>query len=212
MDLSVLNLLIRLLALLVGLVTLAIGFFFKKRLVILVGASLIGGLLIAFFVESEEMRDIMVSFAIIAAALLAALSIEETRHSSREKKMRDVIEWATDICDLVLTDSQYDASVLKGEMAYNFLWDRELELEAFRMLRARSVFVTKLAGRFPELKKAVQLLTDQIKTQIQFLFEFRKVKERSTIDIDKDAQEAHQNNVRIYQAAIAVVQKASDLI
>ena len=65
-------------------ITFVIGVTFKKRLVKYYAGILVAGALIGYFVESQEMRDILVAFAIVAVAFLSALSINEAKRLRKE--------------------------------------------------------------------------------------------------------------------------------
>ena len=91
MNAELLSNIIRACALLLAAVILVIGLILKKRLVQYVAGALIVIVIIAYFVESEELRDILVAFTIIAAAILSAFSINETRKLRVESNQQRIL-------------------------------------------------------------------------------------------------------------------------
>lgn len=92
-------------AFIVGLITFVIGAFIRKKTVELLGASLCVAVLIAFFVESQEIRVILVSFATVTAVIISMFNIIEMRKIRRdssdkeerdrkERLLNEIIDWA----------------------------------------------------------------------------------------------------------------------
>ena len=181
MDMPISQILLLFAVFLIGLIILAIGFFRKKRTVEVVGISLLIAVLIAFFVESQEVRDILVSFAIVVVAIISAANINESRNirkESAEKEKRDrkerllneIIDWAEDIRkisseSIAPSEIVLDDPTMQIAPQMDFLRLRK----SYQDLNTKSVSVKAIAKIFggnllSAVEKVIQKLDETIET------------------------------------------------
>jgi len=95
-------------AVIIGVILIAIGNRKNKRMLRIVGIGFCIGAGVTLFVESAELRDILTAFAAIVAVIIAAFSIEQSRQmrkdsierESRDRKERlvnEVAEWLREL-------------------------------------------------------------------------------------------------------------------
>lgn len=190
MDMPISQILLLFAVLLVGLIILAIGLVRKKRTVEVAGISLLIAVLIAFFVESQEVRDILVSFAIVVVAIISAANINELRKmrkESAEKENRDrkerflneLIEWLTGVEERILTSEKSIVEGIKEDLA-NIADEKAtggvFKLENLRMLDKDISRITLLQKEFRGCKYFKEVafgiddtLDEQIGKVLQFV-------------------------------------------
>lgn len=157
MDMPISQILLLFSVLLVGLIILAIGFFRGKRTVEVVGISLLIAVLIAFFVESQEVRDILVSFAIVVVAIISAANINELRNTRKEKSLNEIIEWAEAVANSAIGRQTKDP---------HELWKTKLE---YKKHKTKGKLIGEMvSSSFKELSGSFKDINKRLDKAIEF--------------------------------------------
>ncbi|MFC1962354.1 hypothetical protein ACFLWN_04890 [Chloroflexota bacterium] len=172
-----------------------------------------------FFLTAKFMLQVDIvtlsAFASIVLAIFAGVQLwnnRELRRENRElRQLNDVIDWAKDICKHSLTESLGDSSKLPGSRAREFLIARRSELDNLRLLRAMSVRSIKITNRYPTINSKVMALTNEIREQIKFLYQFNIELPSSDNDLREAAVKASNGNEKLYNGAVEVIESVSEL-
>ena len=104
----------------------------KKRYMYTLGTGFFVGAGVAVFVESAQIREILTAAAIVFAAFIAALSIDEARRlrkesvdkdnrDRRERLLNEIIEWARESAESTISRRTLSPEELwKAKLSYKF--------------------------------------------------------------------------------------------
>lgn len=152
MNAELLSLILITSTVLLSVVIYIIGLSTKKRLIQYLAGSLFIGAIIGYFVQSETMRAILVSFAVVAVAIISALSINETKrirkenieHENRdraERLLNEIKNWALEAMKAAVSRQTRSADVLwETRLKYKYVWSQRFYIstiadKSFKNLR-----------------------------------------------------------------------------
>jgi hypothetical protein len=138
---------------------------------------------------------------------------QNRQYGIRERKeslLNEIIEWAVDVAKYSLEKGIFDESIpvigLQAESALPALLD---SVTGFRIARVRSVYISNIASEFaPMLKKSIDNLNDEIKSQIKLIMEYKR-KDTPTWPADDIVAKISGNNERTYSFATKVIEEAT---
>ena len=98
MNAELISLIIPGIAFIIGLIILFLGVTLKKHTIQLFGVCLVGAAGIGYFIKSQEVRDILVAFAVVFATVLSAYNIYETKRitveNRKDRLINEIKDWA----------------------------------------------------------------------------------------------------------------------
>jgi len=240
MEMPISQILLLSAVLLVGFIILAIGYSRKNRTVEVVGASLLIAVVIAFFVESQEVRDILVSFAIVVVAIISAANINElrdTRQQSAEKENRDrkerllneVIDWSKTAIKRIFPEVKPISEAIKEakdkrkifelpDEAFEFtIRTEDAILESARLETeiSEAEYLLKIAtGIDDKLADLISTVVDKMKSRKDLLYKsepFKPSSEKSTKDEQKWRNLLGGNARELRESLLNVTNKALEI-
>jgi len=240
MDMPISQILLLFAVLLVGLIILAIGLVRKKRTVEVAGISLLIAVLIAFFVESQEVRDILVSFAIVVVAIISAANINELRNirkesaekENRERKERllnEITNWSKIAIKRIFPEAKSPSEVIKemkakrnilelpDELFWSTIRTDNVILESTRLeteIREAECLLKIATWIDDKLADLISTVVDKMKSRKDLLYKSEPFKlngEKSTKDEQKWTNLLGSNAGELRKSLLNVTNKALEI-
>ena len=182
----------------------------------LIGIGFVIGAPAVLFFTSPTLQAQLTAAAAVASAILAGISINTVFQERHERKLREVVNWATELTSLALAGKLANPGrVNEPGIAYNFLRRGAGEESALRVLRARGVYAETLAAKTPQLTSRVNEIVETLESQIHLITQDLST-EFSDDNVAKAlismAKEVNANNNNLINAARELIEKASGLM
>jgi len=159
---------------------------------------------------------LILAFATALLALFTWASIknrtDKEKRDKKERLLNEIIYWAEDVAKYSLEKGIFDETIpVSGLQAERVLPELLDSVIGFRIVRARSVYTSNIASEFDqELKKSIDNLTEEIKSQIKLIMEYKR-KLTPNWPLDEVVAKIAGNNERIYSLATTVINEATKI-
>lgn len=137
--------------------------------------------------------------------------LDREKRDRIERQLSQVVDWATNVAVCGLEKGIFDDSIpIPEDKASSLLDDLIGELAAFRLARAKSVYISEIASDLdPELKKTVDDLTDKLREQVKLLMGYKR--NRPSQVRAMDVKYLAGKNEELYNLATVVEDKAATI-
>jgi len=131
----------------------------------------------------------------------------------KERQLREVIDWATDVAKCSLEKGVFDESIPMTELqAEGVLYELLASVIGFRMARAASVYISNITSEIdPTLKTKVDNLLKELIKQISLLMAYKRRQPTPVWPAEPVVKEIAGNNERLYSLATEVIDKAANI-